>query len=278
MRALAIRGEEVTVPELFRLRKDDVLYDATLIEYVNDPETHDQAVLVQRDLRECRTRIESSRKEIKAPVIKLGKLIDAVAATEDKELEVEENRIQSLVNDFQALELAKARAAENARRLEEERLERERQAELRRLQEIEDAKRRVIQAQESAAALAAQQARNAAEAEAAASLQREIQRQKELADAESIEKLEAIHEKFNDAAAALPRVEMHRAEGQRVVEDWEIVVTDIWALARAHPACVKIEPRLSEIKAMLKLGQRVAGVTAKPVVKSTTTAQRAIDV
>ena len=45
--------------------------------------------------------------------------------------------------------------------------------------------------------------------------------------------------------------------------DLEITVTNIWKLARSHPTCVTIEPRISEIKSLLKSGIKVAGVTSK---------------
>lgn len=277
--ALQIIGDRVVSPAEFQDIKSDALMSATLIEFVNDPVSHDHAVSVQGDLQMCIRTIEKSRKELKAPIIAIGKLIDATAAKEALDLEKEQGRVQSMINDFQALELARARAAENARRLEEERIEAARQAELRRLQEIEDAKRREIAAAERVAMLLAQQARNEQERAAAVELQREIQRQKELADAESLEKLDAIHEQFNAASAALPPPEFqHRAEGQRVVESWDITVLDVWTLARAHSSCVKIEPVLSEIKKLLDLGVRVHGVSAQKKVSSTTTARRAIDV
>lgn len=93
---------------------------------------------------------------------------------------------------------------------------------------------------------------------------------KELSKAESHEELEAIQEKYNQAAleASTMIAPPARAEGQRVVKDWTITVTDIWLLARAHPMCVNIEPRLSEIKSLLKAGVKVAGVTAVLVTKN----------
>ena len=276
--ALQITGNTVTTPAAWEEIKSDALLAATLIEVVNDPVSHDHAVSVQSDLAAARRFLEKSRKELKAPVIELGKAIDAVAKKEDAELEKEVNRVQSLVNDFQTLELAKLRAAENARRLEEERLEAARQAEMRKIQEAEEATRRKLMEREHEAIRAAQQAQNAQEAAAAASLQREITRQQELAAAESIERQDAIQEKFNAESAALPVPEQHKAQGQRVTESWEVTVSDIWTLARAHPSCVKMEPLVSEIKKLLDLGVKVHGVTAKKVVSSTTTTRRAIDI
>lgn len=276
--ALQLSGANVITPAEWQDMKQDALMAGTLIEFVNDVVSNNHAVAVQSDIHAARKVLEQSRVKLKAPVIALGKLIDATAAKEDVELEKEEKRVQALINDFQALELSRAKAAENARRLEEERLERERLAEIQRMLKAEEDTRRQLQEREAEALQAVKQATNAAESAAAAEMQREIDRQKELATAESLEKQDAINEKFNEASAALPQVEMHRAEGQRVVEAWEVTVLDVWTLARVHPGCVKIEPLTSEIKKLLDLGVKVHGVTAKKVVSSTTTSRKVIDI
>lgn len=104
----------------------------------------------------------------------------------------------------------------------------------------------------------------------------EIERQKfeAMSKAESHEEREAIQERACEEAKALPVVAPVRAAGQVVSEDWEIVLTDIWLLARSHPSCVKIEPMTREIKALLNAGVKVAGVNAKRVTKSGVRLQR----
>jgi len=278
MLALQVTGERVALSVAWEEIKSDALMAATTIETVVDGPSHDRAVSVQADIREALKFLEASRKELKDPFFQMGKRIDAAAKAEADELEKEEKRVQAMVNDFQTLELAKARAAENARRLEEERIEAARQAELRRLAEEEAAKKRELQEKERIALQTAMAARNAEEEAKAAALLREVTRQKELSEAESLEKQDEIQEKFNAESAALPVHEQHRAQGQRVKEDWEVTVLDVWTLARVHSNCVKIEPLVSEIKKLLDLGVRVHGVTAKRVVSSTTTTRRAIDV
>ncbi len=89
-------------------------------------------------------------------------------------------------------------------------------------------------------------------------------------------------ERANQEIAALPVAAPIRAEGQRVREEWNVTVTDIWMLARVHPGCVKIEPRLSEIKELLDAGVKVAGILAKKEIKAGVTGagrgMRAIEV
>jgi len=99
----------------------------------------------------------------------------------------------------------------------------------------------------------------------------EIERKRlaELAKAETHDQIDAVQEKFNEAARNVPVIAPPpRATGQVVRDDWEITVTDIWLLARAHPGCVRIEELKSEIKALLNAGVDVKGVSAKRVTTS----------
>jgi hypothetical protein len=96
----------------------------------------------------------------------------------------------------------------------------------------------------------------------------ERKRQEELAKAETHEERDRINSKHDVIASETKPVEPARAERQVVRNRWEITVADVWALARAHPMCVKVEPRLREIEALLDAGMTVSGVTAKKVAVS----------
>lgn len=192
---------------------------AAAVTEVRNAEHQSIAVSAQVGLATLLKQVEEARKKAKAPLIELGRKIDNVSKAFVKDLEEEELRLARLVGDYQALELAKTRAAEAARNRELTELER--------------------------------------------------QRAEELAKASSHEEIDAIQEQYNQAAADLPGpAAPQREAGQVVTQDWEITVQDIWLLARAHPACVKIEPRLSAIKELLKLGVKVSGVNATPIVKA----------
>lgn len=109
----------------------------------------------------------------------------------------------------------------------------------------------------------------------------ERERAEALSKASSHEAADAINEHFGNKAAAVPIIEATRAEGQIVRNDWEIVVSDPFLLARCHPNCVKIEPRISEIKELLKLNVKVQGITATPITKAgvrVPASQKAIEV
>lgn len=122
-----------------------------------------------------------------------------------------------------------------------------------------------FQALEQAKARAALQA----QAEAASALERE--KAAALAQAKSHEQLDAIQEHFNERAAVIaqPPAAPARAEGQIVKTDWNVTVTNPYELARFHPDCVNITPRLSEIKRLLNEGIQVKGIRAEKMTVAT---------
>ncbi len=215
-------------PQALELR-DDAIERAGLIAKVNSPVSQEQAVEAQKDLRRVLNLVESARKAVKEPVLEMGRKIDAAAKQFVADLAKEEIRIARLVGDYQAEQLAIARAAERKRQEELARIEAERQEAVRKAQE---------EATRAAAQAKTEEERKAIEAAA----QREAQRQAELA----AQQLEAL-----GAPPAPPK-----AEGQSVrpVYRWE--VTDIWKLARMHPGLVRIEPNRQEINDVIASGTR----------------------
>lgn len=213
--------------------KQEALAVGALIGKVTNANEQADAVNAQTKIRELMVLVEKSRKEVKAPVIELGKKIDAAAAEFTDELVKEATRLGSMVSDYASLELMKQRAAEAARNAELTRLEKEREA--------------------------------------------------ALAQVKSHDEADAVQAHFNAKAAevATPLPEAARAAGQVVKTDWKIAVTNPYDLARFHPACVDIKPRLVEIRTLLNNGIAVKGITAEKVTTSTVrlgAAQKAIEV
>lgn len=101
--------------------------------------------------------------------------------------------------------------------------------------------------------------------------QLEREREAALAKVDTHDEREAIQSHFNQRAQleaqAIPNP-VQSAKGQHIKEDWDIVVSDVHLLAKAHPSCVKITPLTGEIKSLLKAGIKVAGVTATKQVVS----------
>jgi len=129
---------------------------------------------------------------------------------------------------------------------------------------------------EQAKVRAAEQARNQE------LLQIERDRATAMAQAQTHEQLDEVAEHFSAIAAAVaPPPEPVRAEGQRITNDWDVVVQDVHLLYRCHSNCVKLEPLMGEIKNLLKMGVTPKGVIATPIVKAGVRAGRyptAIDV
>jgi hypothetical protein len=109
--------------------------------------------------------------------------------------------------------------------------------------------------------------RRAAEAKQIEALrENERKREEEVSKAETLDEVAEIREKYQDKAnlfVAPPPPP--KPSGQLVREMWDIQVRDIWLLARMHPTCVKIEPRILQIRELLDAGMEVAGVEAKKI-------------
>lgn len=91
-----------------------------------------------------------------------------------------------------------------------------------------------------------------------------IERERELAisQAKSIEDVDKAREvAMVRVATEVPESKpMATAPGQSCREDWKYEVTDIWALAKAHPHLVKWEVRHSDILSALRAGQTLIGI------------------
>lgn len=275
--ALVVRDDSrlsFNYTEAANAMKESALAVGALVGRVTNAEENQIAVNAQGEISRMIAVAEKARVAAKEPILNFGRLIDTQAKKFVEDLKAELLRIAQLTADFQQLEQARVRAAEQARLAEQRKLEDERRmAEQAALREAQISKQR-LDDEAKAIALAASKAKTE-EAKKAAEAQRlEVERQQALAVAKSHEELDRINHRHAELVAELPVAQAQRAVGQRVREDWEITVTDIWLLARAHQACVKIEPRLSEIKTLLNAGVKVAGVLAKPVFKAGVTTAR----
>lgn len=132
MNALVRNDSDLTVtiaPEIEEQKNDLLCSSFELIEVENDTD-NEKAAVVLKSLRQHVKEVESSRKEIKAPVLAFGKAIDAAAKAHVEDLNKQGMRIAKLSGNFLSAKEAKRRAeiaAENERLAK---IERERQAEL----------------------------------------------------------------------------------------------------------------------------------------------------
>lgn len=238
-----------TLSPEFLEKREDAIASASLIARVSNAAENALAVEAQRKCTVLVREVEAARKRVKEPVLDLGRRIDTIAREATAPIEAALAPVVQLISDFQAAERERERREQA--RIEAERAAAEREA--MRLRLAEEAR---IQAEARAAM---ESARSRAEAD-------HIAHQAELARLAAAEaEVKAKAEAQERAAMDMQVHAAAKAHGQSVRMEWEVNVVDLWALARAHPACVTITPRLTEIKAILSAGGKVAGVTAKQV-------------
>jgi hypothetical protein len=246
---------------------DDALGSAALVGRVSNAEEQAEAVNAQKKIHGLIATIKKAAKAARDPVNEYAARIIAIERKLTEDLVTERDRVDKLVADFQALELARVRAAENLRILEEQRLQRERDAEAKRIaDEATAAQLRLDEQQRDAARKAA--TASPEEAAAAQEIVRDIERQKEIIQSTSLAQTDAINQQFCQASAALPVVAPTRVAGQNVREDWKIEVTNLHALYGAHPRCVKLTPVMLEIRQLLDAGIMPPGVKAEKEIKA----------
>jgi chromosome segregation ATPase len=256
--------------------KNQALEMAGLIARVTDASEQANAVEAQQAIAQTLSQVEKARKACKDPVLNFGRAIDDAAKDFVEEVKEEQLRLARLVGDFQQLQQAKAAAAEKARRLEEERIEREKQEAIIKAAREQADRQRVLDEATAAARRAEEQAKNEQQRLEAERRRIELEEAQAKSQAASHAEFDAIAARAAEQQKDLPPVTFApaRAEGQRVTSDWEVAVTDIHTLYRHHPNCVKLEPLMSEIKNLLKGGTTPKGVTAKAIVKAGVSAGR----
>lgn len=115
---LAGQGYELTVAPEAKKRKAELIAKSATVHAVTSNDDSSNAQRVTRSLAAMRIEIEKSRKLVKEPVNRIGKLIDQTAKNFLAEIEQEESRIGKLVGDH----------AEEVARIKREKEEAERKA------------------------------------------------------------------------------------------------------------------------------------------------------
>ena len=264
--ALAILGDgyQIQITPEAEKQKATIINAARAVVAVTDTDSCDIAQSRLRSLASVRTAVESSRKQVKAPVIDLGKRIDGIAADFVADVIAEEARLSGLVTEYareqqrikREVELAaeqerqrverERHEAEMAAQREAARIERERQAAERAAHEAEIARLKAEAAQSEEGQRAAREAQ-----ERAVAAQREAE-----ARAES-----ARRQAEADAAAAREREEAARIAAAEAVaapapagvkEEIDFEVEDILEFVAKFPQLCRIEPKRAEVLAALK--------------------------
>jgi hypothetical protein len=129
--ALIIPGQSLAppfslTPEAVQL-KDGALESSVLIARVANRTECDIAVNAQKELVRVEKLFEEARVAATKPLLEAQRALKAVVDKHKQEIAEEKLRISKLIGDFEALELAKARAAEVARRKELDEIERQKE-------------------------------------------------------------------------------------------------------------------------------------------------------
>ena len=229
----------------------------------------DDATLVSRALKANTAfarAIDEARVEYKAPVLDLGRRIDAVASSLTLAIEAECSRFSKMLGSYQAEQdrlarEAKQKAWEEEQRIRDEavRLEREAQAKIdREARERADKQRKEQEELEAKAARARSEAGRArAEKEAAEARERNAKEEQERMEKERLEaqqRRDAEARKVVDVrievATSAPVI--NKPAGIAVRGNIKFEVEDIAALYRSNPILVKLVPENALIKAALK--------------------------
>lgn len=253
--------------------KSKALEKAALIGKVTGHDSKVIAVRAQQELKGLIAAIEKTRKQLKEPILDAGRRLDNLCASETLELEKEFGRISNAVREFDDAE--RRRVLEEQRRQQEEleRIEREKQAELKRIADEQARVEREAREAREAAERAAAEATSKKEREAAAKAKAEADRLASEAAAKAAQAqavAAAVEEKASESAyiAGKP-IEITKVSGQRTVSDYEITKINEWALLKGRPDLVrKIEFDMRAIKDELKRGVKLPGVEAKEVYKA----------
>ena len=263
--ALAILGDgyQIEITPEAEKQKATILTAARAVVAVTDTDSCDIAQSRLRSLASVRNAVESSRKQVKAPVIDLGKKIDGIAADFVADVVAEESRLSGLVTEYAREQQRIKREAELAAEQERQRVERERhEAEMAAQREAARIERE-RQAAEKAAheAEIARLKAKAAQSEEGQRAAREAQEKALAAQRKAEARAEAARRQAEaDAAAAREREEAARIAAAVITapapagvkEEIDYEVDDILAFVGKFPQLCRIEPKRAEVLAALK--------------------------
>lgn len=238
-------------------RRATLLAEAAEIQTVADEFGQNCAVDVWRELQATAKAVERSRAEVKAPVLDVGRRIDALAREFIEPLTTEAARVNKLVTDYQRWVRERAEEVERLRQAELRKIEAERravaEAEARRLVEIaraEAARKQAVEDAETAFSAPEQAAAQAAQAAAEAERLSQV-----LAAEAERKKLVQLERDRLAAQQAVARTD-HKPAGLVVREAWKFEVLDVWQLANARHDLVRLEAHASNINEAIRNGLR----------------------
>jgi len=261
-----------TAAEEARNNRDALLVRAGRCNLVTDPTAQESATNLLRELRQFSKTIEAGREEAKAPVIELGRNIDALARELSQQVEAEGKRLSTILGAYEIEQRRIARekqeeAEREARRIRMEAFEKE-EAERKRLAAIEREKQAELERQQAAIRAeadakaarartdagrerAAEEARKEAERlQANAALEKERREQQARAEQEArdAEATRLQLEAKQTAVATMPVKQAGTSTREKICFEVENIV----ALYEAAPYLVNLTPNVAALNSALK--------------------------
>lgn len=244
-------GFSVSVTPAAESLKDQALESSALVARVTNDEENESAANALKRLKACTREVEKARKAIKEPFLDACRRIDAQAKEFSAELEEEERRVATLAADYATEQTRRMREIEAKRAEEAARIERERLEAERKIREEQEAQARAAKAKADAEAKAARNERERiAAAERAKAEQERIAK-----EAEAMQKANS-ERAMQSLEASTPAPVTTKPEGVSARAVWDFEVTDVWTLARLHPGLVTVTPNRREILDVIASGVR----------------------
>lgn len=255
--------DSLTATQSALAQRDELLAKARKGTAIRGPQSAQRCSEFLHQIKAFTRAIEDARSSVKAPVLDVGRRIDAVAADLTRDLEVEAKRIAGLLGAYAA---EQKQIEEEARRrawMEQERIRLEAEAKERAAREAaEKAEREAAEkarAEQAALEAAASRARTEAgrsrreaelkAAQEAAEAARAAREMQEKADAEKRrQEAEAASLRATQAVVPAPQKFAGISTGSNLCFE----VTNIVELYESHPMFVLLSPNNAAIKAALK--------------------------
>ena len=236
---MQLTNEAITLPENYSVPidattfRDGLLVESSAIVLVGDAQTQDRATNMGREIQKHLKEVEEARQDLTVPLLTAQRRLMELKQEHCAPLEAEKKRLGGLVSGFQL--------AEAQRVLDEER---QRNAEIMRLEDEREAARKAAL---KAVADAAATADTASEIAADVAL---AQAQENLAQAEA--------QTYTAIVAPLP--EPVKAVGASTKMKLCHEVTDIHALYKARPELCEIKVKPSAVNAICKATDKIPGL------------------
>lgn len=221
----------ITINTEAELAKQQALDGAKTIVAITDAASQQAGVDALARCKRFSKRLEDSRTDVKAPVLKLGRDIDAMSKKFAEEVEAETRRLDALLKDYVRKE---AQRAADAQRMRDQIAEKKRQREEEAARQADEERRRL-----EASAAKVEDPEEAAE----------IARQAEEAGRQAEEARQRA-ENVSTRTVAAPA----RSDGMSVRKVWKHRVTDIAALYAARPELCSVEPKTNQINTVIRQG------------------------